>query len=145
MKMSMGMNTNVKYKGRVYHIQTEDGGENRPIITSLLFKDGGVVVSSKRTDYADLLQGDSYREDVAALMKEQHKTMIRTLVRGEIEGIDTIEKEMSPAEDSPQIALEKDAPVIDAEEADRLIRSGEKKDLDTLILEYLAKKDSDVA
>jgi len=142
MKMSMGMNTNLKYKGRVYHIQTEDGGEHRPTITTLLFKDGGAVASAKRRDYADLLQSDSCRETVSALMKEQHKTMIRALVRGEIEGLDTIKQKMPAAKDSPQKAFVKDAP--EAEQVDHLVLGGQEKDLDTLILEYLAKKDGKV-
>lgn len=143
MKMSMGINTNVKYQGRIYHIQTEDGGEHRPTLTTLLFKDGGVVVSSKRTDYSDLLQSDSYRDTVADMMKEQHKTMIKMLIRGEIEGIDAQVKELSPSEGSAQEVLVVDAPVIEAEQAERLIHSGEQKDLDTLIAEYLAEKDSE--
>ncbi len=138
MKMSMGMNTNVKYKGRVYHIQTEDGGEDNPSIATLLFKDGGAVASAKKRDYVDLLQSDSCRETVAALMKEQHKTMIRKLVRGEIEGLDTLEQE-----DPLQTVFVKDVP--EAEQVDRLVLSGDEKDLDALILEYLAKRDGNVA
>ncbi len=138
MKMSMGMNTNVKYQGRVYHIQTEDGGDKRPMITTLLFKDGGVVLSSKRTDYSDLLQSDSCRETVADMMKTQHKTMIKMLIRGEIPGIE-------PPVASPQKTAAADGTVIEATQADSLMQSGKEEDLDALILEYLAKKDGEVS
>lgn len=142
MKMSMGMNTNVHYKGRVYHIQTEDGGENSPTITTFLFKNGGVVASVQRKDYVDLLQSDSCRERVRALMKEQHKMMIRTLVKGEIEGLETIDLELSLVKGSSQEPFAKG--VSKSKASDNLALSGKEKDLDTLIIEYLAKKDRDV-
>ena len=31
-----GFNTNVRYRGRIYHVQTEDGGAESPQIVTLL-------------------------------------------------------------------------------------------------------------
>ncbi len=37
----LGYNTNVRHKGRVFHIQTEDSGVLKPLVISHLFADGG--------------------------------------------------------------------------------------------------------
>ena len=38
--MITGFNTDVKYKGTVFHVQTEDKGVANPIIESLIYKGG---------------------------------------------------------------------------------------------------------
>ena len=38
-----GYNTNVRHKGKLYHIQTEDSGINHPHIITHLFADGGRI------------------------------------------------------------------------------------------------------
>ncbi|WDT80574.1 MAG: hypothetical protein MPW14_01900 [Candidatus Manganitrophus sp.] len=45
--MLSGINTDIQFKGEVYHVQTEDGGTNNPIITTLLFKGGGDLFIQK--------------------------------------------------------------------------------------------------
>lgn len=71
----LGYNTNVRHKGRLYHIQTEDSGVNHPHIITHLFADGGRIVASKKTSYADQLSDPDYRESVKMMMREQHKAM----------------------------------------------------------------------
>jgi len=75
-----GFNTDVKYKGVVYHVQTEDKGTANPLIETLIYK-GGEILGSRRLPYADLVQ----RGDEAAitkLMEDQHKGMIMEVKRG---------------------------------------------------------------
>jgi len=81
--MLTGMNTEMPYKGDVYHVQTEDGGVTHPVITTLLFK-GGTILLSKKTNYANHSDGDCSSEAVKHLMKEQHKMMLKDLVAGRI-------------------------------------------------------------
>lgn len=82
--MVLGFNHNIKYKGDVYHVQTEDSGVANPHIITLLYK-GGVIIFSQKTSYADILKMDNLEEVVEELMKEQHKGMMRRLKQGDFD------------------------------------------------------------
>jgi len=75
----VGYNTNVRHKGKLYHIQTEDSGVQHPHIITHLFADGGRIVASKKTDYAQHIETDKLHEIVKKLMQEQHKAMFIAL------------------------------------------------------------------
>lgn len=81
----MGFNNNVKHRGRVFHIQTEDSGVNRPHLTTHLFVDGGRIVRSTRSDYSELLGEKDLPALVRKRMKEQHKAMFVALRRGQLD------------------------------------------------------------
>jgi hypothetical protein len=85
--MIPGFNHNIKHKGRVFHVQTEDSGPKNPHIITHLFV-GGNIVSSKKTQYADLVGQPNYEAVVRKMMEEQHKQMLRSLVNG---AFDTVE------------------------------------------------------
>ncbi len=51
--MVVGFNHNFRYQGEVYHIQTEDSGMLSPNIVTLLYQ-GGTILASKKTSYADI-------------------------------------------------------------------------------------------
>lgn len=82
--MLLGYNHNINYKDSVFHIQTEDSGIRNPHIITLLYREG-VILSSKKTSYADILKIDSLEAVVEDLMKEQHKDMLRRLKSGEFD------------------------------------------------------------
>ena len=75
----LGYNTNVRHKGKLYHIQTEDSGVNHPHIITHLFADGGRIIASKKTDYAQYLGAENLAEVVKKLMQEQHKALFIAL------------------------------------------------------------------
>lgn len=75
----LGYNTNVRHKGRLYHIQTEDSGIGHPHVITHLFADGGRIVASKKTGYAEHLGADNLQETVKKLMQAQHKAMFIAL------------------------------------------------------------------
>ena len=75
----LGYNTNVRHKGKLYHIQTEDSGVNHPHIITHLFADGGRIVASKKTEYAQHLGSANLQVIVKKLMQEQHKAMFIAL------------------------------------------------------------------
>src|SRR5512135_2137006 len=79
--MLVGYNTNVPYKGKLYHIQTEDNGLKNPLVITLLYYKG-TILASKKSSYADLISSPDYKEKVRELMKEQHKSMMKELIRG---------------------------------------------------------------
>jgi hypothetical protein len=78
----LGYNTNVRHKGRVYHIQTEDSGLKYPHVITHLFADGGRIVASKKTSYAEYVGDENYAAIVKKLMQEQHKAMFIALRDG---------------------------------------------------------------
>lgn len=81
--MLVGYNTNVQYKDKIYHVQTEDNGINNPVIVTFLYYQGAII-ASKKTNYADILNEPDYKEKVAKIMKAQHKYMIRELLSGRL-------------------------------------------------------------
>ncbi len=104
--MLVGYNTNVPYKGRLYHVQTEDNGTSNPVIVTLLYIKGAIL-ASRRTSYAHLLSGPHYKEAVREMMKEQHKSMIRELIRGvhtteEAESAETAEEVKGAGQATPE-------------------------------------------
>ena len=85
--MVVGFNHNIKHKGKMYHIQTEDSGLENPHIITHLFV-GGNILASKKTSYADIVGADNLASVVRELMEEQHKDMLRNLINGVYDDID---------------------------------------------------------
>lgn len=79
--MIPGFNHNVRYRGRIFHCQTEDSGIQNPHIITHLYV-GGNILATKKTSYADIVKADHLEEVVTELMKEQHKEFIKRLVSG---------------------------------------------------------------
>jgi len=82
--MNVGFNHNVMYRGEIFHVQTEDSGIANPHIITLLYQ-GGTIVCSRKTSYADIIKMDNLDQVVQELMKEQHKDMLRRLKNGEFD------------------------------------------------------------
>lgn len=82
--MRLGFNNNIPYKGETIHIQTEDSGMAKPVITTLIYK-GGVILGSSKLAYNDILSAADIELIVDDLMKEEHKSMIRRLRNGEFD------------------------------------------------------------
>ncbi len=83
----VGFNNNVKHKGRVFHIQTEDSGTSYAHITTHLFADGGRILRSLRTDYSELLGTDDLAAQLRKRMKEQHRAMFVSLREGRFDDL----------------------------------------------------------
>ncbi len=79
--MVTGFNTDVKYQGVVYHVQTEDKGPVNPMIETLIYK-GGEILGSRRLPYADLLKGENDDAQIAKMMEDQHKGVMLEVKRG---------------------------------------------------------------
>jgi len=81
----LGFNNNVKHKGRVFHIQTEDSGIKHPHVITHLFVDGGRILKSVKTSYAEFLEDEQMAVKVRQLMQEQHKAMFIALRAGKFD------------------------------------------------------------
>ena len=93
--MITGFNTDVKYRGVVYHVQTEDKGTTNPLIETLIYK-GGEILASRRLPYRDLVKDPHDEPAIQKLMEDQHKGMIMEIKRGRFEpGEHTIMEDLS--------------------------------------------------
>jgi hypothetical protein len=83
--MITGYNTDVRYREKVFHVQTEDKGLGNPFIESVVYY-GGQVLAAKRASYADLLQEGKGSEAISGRMDHQHRMMIAAIRTGKLDG-----------------------------------------------------------
>ena len=155
--MITGFNTNVRYSGRVFHVQTEDSGRNNPHVISHVYY-GGTILASEKRKYDDLLQTAGIDGSVRRLMEEQHKSMLQRLKDGGLDEViaQRLDAGAAPSPDanaetcsnleqaSESAAPDKGAARVAAAIVDESRDFGEgivsKKPLDEVILEYLVEK-----
>ena len=137
--MLIGYNTNVPYKGTIYHVQTEDSGLKTPVVVTLLYLKG-TILASKKTNYSDLLGSPDYKEKVRELMKEQHKALIKELIAGKhTAGGDTPpEPKIEPGPKNENVATAQ--PENNAKEQ-AASKSQIEKSLDDILLDYIIRRD----
>jgi hypothetical protein len=80
--MVSGVNTNIRHRGVLFHVQSEASGIQNPHILTHLFNGGNILASLKR-EYGDKLGAANLDVQVRAMMESQHKDMLRALTRGE--------------------------------------------------------------
>lgn len=73
----LGYNHNVRYRGVVFHVQTEDSGLLNPHLFTHLFHEG-VIVSTRKLVY----DAGSNEDAIKALMQAQHKAVMKDLRKG---------------------------------------------------------------
>jgi hypothetical protein len=73
----LGYNHNVRYEGRIFHVQTEDSGPGNPHLFTHLFFEGSIL-ASKRSQYAP----ETFEDEVRSWMQGQHKAILRELKQG---------------------------------------------------------------
>ncbi len=107
----VGYNTNVRHKGKLYHIQTEDSGVKRPHVITQLFADGGRILASEKTSYEEHLDAENLAAIVKKLMQEQHKRVFIGLRDG-------VYDEDAPAKDA---VASGDDPLVSSEVATEVL------------------------
>ena len=146
--MLTGYNTDFKFQGKIYHCQTEDGGTNSPYITSLLYLQGAIL-ASRKTSYADILKADCLDDVVRELMMEQHKQMIRDLMKGKLNLNNAPhESTYTPSTGAAPVQAVQAAPVQAEEKPAPPPPSpppapAKEKGLDDIILDFLAQEQQD--
>jgi hypothetical protein len=83
----LGYNNNIRHKNRVFHVQTEDSGVRHPHIITHLFMDGGRILKSVKTSYAEHLGVEKMADIVRKMMKDQHKGMLIALRDGQFDQV----------------------------------------------------------
>ncbi len=94
--MITGFNANVRHRGRLFHVQTEDSGRAHPhVITHLYY--AGTILASERRDYAEMVGAPDLVSRVRRLMEEQHGSMIERLRGGDFDPAITARAGVPPA------------------------------------------------
>jgi hypothetical protein len=83
--MLSGINTDIEHGGKIYHVQTEDGGHQNPVIVTHLFA-GGAILSSRKVSYAEIIKTGPNPDAIREMMKEQHHAMIKGLTTEGVPG-----------------------------------------------------------
>ena len=152
--MLVGYNTNISYKGTVYHVQTEDSGIRNPHIITLLYHKG-TILARKKTGYAHIASAPDYQDKVRELMKEQHKAMIRELIHGKhTEARDAASSAEGPPGEEEGGGGEKEEPLPSPAPAAPLPSAGApepmpspapkaqiSKSLDDILLDYILREE----
>jgi hypothetical protein len=73
----LGYNHNVRYGGRILHVQTEDSGPANPHLFTHLFFEGSIL-ATKRFQY----DAASTEDGVRGMMQGQHKEILKELKQG---------------------------------------------------------------
>lgn len=84
--MLSGINTDIEHGGKIYHVQTEDGGHQNPVIVTHLFA-GGAILSSRKVSYAEVIKAGPNPDVIREMMKEQHQAMIKGLTSEQVSGV----------------------------------------------------------
>lgn len=79
--MIVGFNTDIKYRDEIFHIQTEDKGQNNPIVETLVYHSGEILLS-RRIGYGHLMKKTDLRKRIKNIMKTQHDEVISELKGG---------------------------------------------------------------
>lgn len=155
--MITGANTNVRHRGMLFHVQTEDSGRANPHIISHLYHHG-TILASQKTEYAEQVDAENLEALVRGLIETQHKSMLKRLKAGDFDAAiderlgtgggaatDGIEATPSPVVETP--LPPPPARSRAAAPPPRAFGEGivSQKPLDEVILEYLAEKARDRA
>lgn len=79
--MIVGFNTDIKYRGESFHVQTEDKGQTNPVIETLVYLHGEILVSRK-VSYAHLVEKEDVVKMIKKMMQVQHDQVIKELRGG---------------------------------------------------------------
>ena len=119
-----GFNTDIKYGGVTYHVQTEDKGLATPLILSLVY-DRGTILASKRSPYDDLLVGEFDEEVLIERLQKQHKLICAAVGAGRLEDL----KRMTVKESASRqkgIVIQKEVKTVVEKEVKTVVENKEK-------------------
>lgn len=80
--MITGFNSQEKYNGQTFHIQTEDRGKKAARIDTIIYRSGGAIVHRKKIPYDDIIASENLTEIVQELMKEIHQKTLNEVRKG---------------------------------------------------------------
>jgi len=163
--MLPGFNTNVRHRGVLFHVQSEDSGRAHPHVITHLYH-GGTILFSEKSGYAALVDAADLPARVRELMETQHRAVLTRLRSGDFDDnirerlggvldeadarastrptatapLDETQPRPLAAKPAPQVA-QPPQPPPDADEAGRPFGDSvvSAKPLDEVILDYLVE------
>jgi hypothetical protein len=133
--MLVGYNTNIPYKGKLYHVQTEDNGIKNPVIITLLYFKG-TILAAKKINYAHLAGSPDHKEKIRELMKEQHKSVIKELIRGKYTDDNSCDSAPAPPEKTDGPLISESVPA-----QAHHIKSQISGSLDDVLLDFIIRRE----
>jgi len=79
--MITGINTDIKYKGKVYHVQTE---EKEPFFETLVYH-GGAILKKKTYNYIKYHGNSLTPDEIRKLLEKHHKEILLSIKNGLLE------------------------------------------------------------
>jgi hypothetical protein len=76
--MLSGFNTNVRHRGVLFHVQSEDSGRAHPHVITHLYH-AGTILASEKSSYAEHLDDPDLGQLVRSLMEAQHRAVLEGL------------------------------------------------------------------
>ena len=101
--MISGFNTDVKFDGTVYHVQTEDKGAPSMVIMSLVY-DRGTILASKRESYQDLIQAGLDEKKLAERVSRQHKLICAAVKAGRLSELKEMTARSAAGQKKPRVS-----------------------------------------
>lgn len=109
----LGYNHNVRYRGVIFHVQTEDSGQQNPHLFTHLFHEG-VIVSTRKYVY----DASANEDAIKGLMQAQHKAVMKDLRKGTFDdkidqylsAVPGLEPRGTPGSRAPRAATEESPP-----------------------------------
>jgi hypothetical protein len=115
--MITGYNTDVKHRGTVFHVQTEDKGMPAAWVETLIFV-GGMVVARRKKNYQELVDGEPSQRVIGKMLEDQHRSMIAEIRQGsfdqQFEELSGLAKEVSDAPAAPVAPIDPSASEVAA-------------------------------
>jgi hypothetical protein len=103
--MIVGYNTDIRYRGEVFHIQTEDKGAENPTIETLVYIHGEILLS-RRLSYAHLKDSSNKVKRIKRMMKTQHDQVCGELKRGNFTHLFSMETQQLEDQSLDEMVLE---------------------------------------
>lgn len=94
--MLPGFNEDVKFDGKIYHVQTEDKGKNKSIIETLVYLKG-TIVAARRRSYAKELAARAADKDLFRILEHQHKQIKALISKGQLDRINGPQASAQPS------------------------------------------------
>ena len=122
--MLIGFNNDVQYRGKTFHIQTEDRGLNTHQIETQIFH-AGAILDTRIVSYADLMNVDDVdarNAQIRKLMQVTHRELYLNLFKGKYDQYAGLE----PRKEVEPVAVEEFTPSQDrVPDAARQVEEGE--------------------
>ncbi len=108
--MLTGFNTNIRHRGVLFHVQSEDSGRDHPHVITHLFH-GGNIMASEKTDYEEHLDAEDLEARVRQLMEAQHKAVLKRLRAGDFDAVirERLGEDVFAAETEPPASAQPEA------------------------------------